>query len=286
MVQLKALDLCCFDMAQGSQVSVGLGRTLRKSLDTALSKMASPLSAAKSVNHVIIKPSILDPSLPGNSSTEMIRSVVRVFSSVAPVLVAESDNPRRSANEAFSGIGLDRLLTAKLVNLSTEDTVKVTMPNRAFATRRMPGILVDGAFSVNLSTLKVNPARSTMSGSIKNLFGLLPEIGKDAYHRNLDDVLLDLLSSFRPDVTIMELSSVVVGTRMKGATMRIGGVIVSTDPVAIDAFCASLFGIDPLKVSTIREAYNSGLGEALPDRIKVLGTDSQISRLRDLCTLN
>ncbi|MHA2212271.1 MAG: DUF362 domain-containing protein [Candidatus Thorarchaeota archaeon] len=274
-------------MAQGSQISVGLGRTLRKSLDTALSKMASPLSASKPVDRVVIKPSILDPSLPGNSSTEMIRSVVRVFSSVAPVLVTESDNPRRSAREAFSGIGLDNLPTeiARLVNLSTEDTAEVTMPGRAFTTRKMPSILIDSAFTVNLSTLKVNPARSSVSGSIKNLFGLLPEVEKDTYHLIFNNLLIHFLSSFQPDVTIMELSSVVIGTRMKGSSKRIGGVIVSTDPVAIDAFCASLFGIDPLEVSTIREAYNSGLGEALPGRIKVLGTDSQVSKLRDLCTV-
>ncbi|UCE09607.1 MAG: DUF362 domain-containing protein [Candidatus Thorarchaeota archaeon] len=274
-------------MAYGAQVSVGVGRTVKKSLDIALSKMTSPLLATKPVDQVIIKPSILDPRLPGNSTKDMIQAVVRVFGSIAPVIVVESDNPFRSASEALSGMGLENIQGAitRLVNLSEEDMIQVTMSEHVFTRRGMPRILTESSLLVNLSTLKVNPARSSLSGSIKNLFGLLPEVDKKTYHDTLDGVLMDILATFPPDLSIMELSSVLVGTRRKGTSIEVGGVVVGTDPVATDAFCASLFGMDPLKISSIQKAYDLGLGEAVVDRIKVLATDNQLARLRERCAL-
>jgi uncharacterized protein (DUF362 family) len=94
-----------------------------------------------------------------------------------------------------------------------------------------------------------------------------------------------LLTIFRPHLTIVDLTSLVIGKRENGVTKEICTVIVGLDPVAVDSFCADLFGIDPMQIDYLRRAYELGLGEILLDRIRVSGTDNQKKRLFELCKL-
>ena len=156
------------------------------------------------------------------------------------------------------------------------------MPGNHFKTHEMPALLLGDSFHVNSATLKVEPENGTVWGSMKNLFGLLPDVDKRVFHSHLDDVLLDLLASFRPDLTVMELTEIVIGERKAGDVRKVNGVVVGRDPVAVDSFCAGLFGYDPLSIPYIRRAHELGLGEALLDRIDVRGTEHQKSLLADL----
>ena len=46
-------------------------------------------------------------------------------------------------------------------------------------------------------------------------------------------------------------------------------VIAGTDRVAIDAYCATLFGYNPDDILVINNAYNHGIGEMDLNRIKI-----------------
>ncbi|MHA1588231.1 MAG: DUF362 domain-containing protein, partial [Candidatus Thorarchaeota archaeon] len=127
----------------------------------------------------------------------------------------------------------------------------------------------------------VNPGVSVIGASMKNLFGLLPEIDKSVYHNRIDDALVDLLQAFRPDLTVIDLTEIAIGPREEGRVAKIGGVVVGTDPVAVDAVCCDLVGIDAFKVPYIVKAYELGLGEALIDRIMVRGTEYQKQKILD-----
>ena len=104
-----------------------------------------------------------------------------------------------------------------------------------------------------------------------------PEKMKSKYHEYIDDVLLDLLTAFPPNLTIIDFTNLVIGDRSENRTKYLGGVVVGTDPVSVDAFCANLYGIDPMTIPHIRRAHELGLGEALPERIRVHGTEHQKS---------
>ncbi|MFW9845526.1 MAG: DUF362 domain-containing protein, partial [Candidatus Thorarchaeota archaeon] len=112
-------------------------------------------------------------------------------------------------------------------------------------------------------------------GGIKNLFGLLPEVEKKTFHEHLENVLLDLVAAFRPKLTIIDLTEVIVGRRLTGKRMKVGGVVVGIDPIAVDSYCAGLFGLDPMEISYLQRAHTLGFGEALLDRINVRGTEHQ-----------
>ena len=272
-------------MEHTSEISIGLRRNPKESLIAALSRLTTSIVMPESRFQILIKPSIYDPSLVGNTEPELVRAIARTFSNLGKVLIIESDNPLRTTNEAFEKMGYMKLATdnVELVNLSESSRQEVKMPGHYFETLEMPTPLTKTHFLVNVPTLKIEPGICTVGGGIKNLFGLIPESDKRHYHSRIDDVLLDLLISFRPQLTIMDLTRLVIGERENGVTRDIGAVIVSTDPVAVDAFCSDLLGIDPMKVSHLKRAFDLGLGEILVDRMKISGTEDQRTKLIDLC---
>ncbi len=270
-----------------SEVAVSIKRSPAKALKTALSKLSVPIIPLKNTKSVIIKPSIYDPSLPGNTSMNMVRAVARMFGSLGPVKIVESDNLLRTTADAFSLSGYNALIEeqVELVNLTDADMVSITFPGHYFKKRRMPNLFGPGGFLINVATLKTEPEICTVGAGIKNLFGLLPEPEKNIYHSSIDDVLMDILSIYRPHLSIIDLTQLVVGDRKDGLVKQVGGVVVGTDPVAVDAYCASLLGYDPMKISHLYTANKLGFGEILLDLIRVSGTEHQIEELTRLCKI-
>jgi uncharacterized protein (DUF362 family) len=272
-------------MGSFTEVAIAVKKTPRDALSTALSKLTKPLPLVGDGSRVIIKPSILDPKIPGNTSFEIVRALVSLFERYSEIVLIESDNPYRSVEDAYSELGYSALASDKirLLNLSNDSLEQMKMPGHYFTnTHAMPQVLKHPLFLVNIATLKYRPAEGKVWGGIKNLFGLLPEVEKQKYHGRLEDVLLDLLVSFRPSLTVMDLAEVVIGKRLTGQMKKVGGVVVGTDPVAVDAYCTGLLGVDPMKVNYLKRAADLGLGEALLDRIEVRGTKHQKQVLANL----
>jgi uncharacterized protein (DUF362 family) len=264
-----------------TEVAIAVRKTAREALQVALSKFSLPLALTPDSNTVVIKPSIYNPDMVGNTTLEMVRAVVKLFRGTAKTYVVESDNPLRTTETAFEKSGYNVLKKdgAELLNLTSSPCISIPMAGHYFKEHPMPGILSDNPFLVNLATVKAEPETSVIGAGIKNLFGLIPETNKAQYHTELDTVLLDLLKSFRPDLTIIDFTKLVVGPREMGIDRHIGGVVVGTDPVAVDAYCADLLGMDPMRIPHLKLAYEFGLGEALLDRIRVLGTNHQKNEL-------
>ena len=266
-----------------SEVAIAIRRTPQETLSEALSKLiASPIPIGP-IDRVIIKPSIYNPRFAGNTNSKLVGALIRLFKSIAPVLVVESDNPIRTAEDAFQQSSYPALegKTTTLVNLSKSDLAPVKMAGHLFESKPMPTLLTGSRMLINAATLKVNPGVSAIGASMKNLFGLLPEVDKSIYHNRIDDALVDLLQAFRPDLTVVDLTEIAIGRREEGRVAKVGGVVVGTDPVAVDTFCCDLVGIDPFNVPYIVKAYESGLGEALIDRIKIRGTEYQKQKIYD-----
>jgi uncharacterized protein (DUF362 family) len=272
-------------MGSFAEVAIAVKKTPSDALSTALSKLTQPIPLVGDGSRVVIKPSILDPKIPGNTSFEIVRALVSLFERSSEIVLVESDNPYRSVEDAYSELSYSGLASdkIKLLNLSNDSLEQMKMPGHYFTnTHAMPQVLKHPLFLVNIATLKYRPAEGKVWGGIKNLFGLLPEVEKQKYHGRLEDVLLDLLVAFRPSLTVMDLTEVVIGKRLTGQMKKVGGVVVGTDPVAVDSYCSGLLGVDPMKVGYLKRAADLGLGEALLDRIEVRGTKHQKQVLANL----
>ena len=83
--------------------------------------------------------------------------------------------------------------------------------------------------------------------------------------------MVDLAAFFKPQLTVLDAYRILVrngpqGGRISDTELR-KSVVAGTDPVAVDAFGASLFGVAPNELPYLGLARERGLGE--PDLAKV-----------------
>lgn len=116
------------------------------------------------------------------------------------------------------------------------------------------------------------------SGAVKNMFGIIPGSYKAEYHLRFDDtgdfadLLIDICSFSKPVLTIMDA---VIGMEGYGPTngnpKKVGLVIASKDPYALDAVAADVIGLEGLQVPTIRKSIDRGLYNGNIDGVEILG---------------
>ena len=123
----------------------------------------------------------------------------------------------------------------------------------------------DFDFKINFCKLKTH-AMMKMSASVKNLYGTIPGLTKSEYHYrfpNHDDfanMLIDINEYFKFDLNIVDA---VIGMDGNGPTMgnpkKIGAIIASTNPYALDYICAKIINLNPNSVNTIVQSEKRGL---------------------------
>lgn len=154
--------------------------------------------------------------------------------------------------------------------------------------------VLDAGSIVNLPKLKTH-GLTVFTGAVKNLFGCIPGLRKSKMHlrfSNLSDfctMLVDLATVVQPTVSIMDA---VVGMDGEGPShghpCKIGAILASRDPFALDAVAVTIVGEDPLKVPYLRIAREAdlvaraGLGETRLERIEVVG--ESVSSFGDMRT--
>jgi uncharacterized protein (DUF362 family)/Pyruvate/2-oxoacid:ferredoxin oxidoreductase delta subunit len=130
---------------------------------------------------------------------------------------------------------------------------------------------------VNLPKLKTH-GLTTMTGALKNLFGVIPGFRMPEYHVTHPDLegffrmLADLNGLVRSGLVVMDAITAMEGNGPRGGTLvPLGLLIVSDDPVAVDAVACRVAGIDADRVPVLRMAEEAGIGCASADRIELRG---------------
>ena len=102
-----------------------------------------------------------------------------------------------------------------------------------------------------------------LSLGIKNLMGLIQD--REDIHTRIDQKLADLSTVIKPDLIIMDAYRILTAHGPNGGTPRdvkaVGQVIAGVDPVAVDSYTTTLFGLTGQDVGHIKAAHDMGLGE-------------------------
>ena len=107
---------------------------------------------------------------------------------------------------------------------------------------------------------------TTMTGCVKNLFGVIPGTVKVEYHaryqdvRLFSDMLLDICAAVKPCFAILDAVEGMEGEGPSGGKPRlIGALIGSENPHAADVVGARLIGLEPEQVTTLEAAKRHGV---------------------------
>lgn len=117
-------------------------------------------------------------------------------------------------------------------------------------------------------------AGNKFTGTLKNLMGLNSPVNNRTFHRpnwktdpddiaHLEQCIVDLNKVAKPALNVVDATEFLVtnGPFGPGELLKPHKVVAGTDRVAVDAYCASLWGLDPRDIIHIRLGAEQGLGE-------------------------
>jgi len=138
-------------------------------------------------------------------------------------------------------------------------------------------IALDADVIINLPKLKTH-SLCVLTGGVKNMYGTIP-IGhrrkfQGEYIRNEDfsQVLTDIFSAIRPQLTIMDGIIAMEGEGpAAGSLRRLGVILTSQDTVAVDAVATKIIGLNPMDIYTTRYSDEQGVGIGNLQNIEVIG---------------
>lgn len=118
---------------------------------------------------------------------------------------------------------------------------------------------------IDLCKLKTH-GMMVMTCGAKNMFGTIPGTVKPEYHFRYPDpmdfarMIVDLDEYFKPRLTIVDAVDCMEGNGPSGGTPRqMGALVASASPHKADLLCASLIGLEPEGVPTLKAAIERGL---------------------------
>jgi len=116
------------------------------------------------------------------------------------------------------------------------------------------------------------------TGAVKNQFGCIPGFIKGQYHVKLADpydfaaMLVDINTFIKPRLYIMDGIRAMEGNGPRGGkASKMNVLLLSADPVALDATACRMINLDPEAVPTSKPGEQSGLGTYHSEQIELVG---------------
>ena len=136
---------------------------------------------------------------------------------------------------------------------------------------------LDRDYLINLPKLKTH-SMVGFSGAVKNLFGTVPGLQKPELHcrfperEPFSEMLCDLCHFLGPDLSLMDGIWAMEGNGPTGGQRRDLYVIAGSEsPWALDVAAASLVGLEPEKITMLREGHERGYGPLDLSELELVG---------------
>ncbi len=229
---------------------------------------------------VLLKPNIID-YIPGNHINThplLVSAAVECFRRLGAksVLIGEGPGHQRDTELVLLESGFNeelRQLKVPFVDLNRDELVMT--PLLATYTRMshmwLPRAVLEADFVVSMPKVKTHHW-SGVTLSMKNMFGVVPgaKYGwpKNILHwKGIQESILDVCATVPVHFVIADAIVAMGGNGpLNGHPRPLNRIVLADDPVAADATCARLMGLDPTRITHIRIGAQF-LGNASTEKI-------------------
>src|SRR5438309_6538794 len=217
---------------------------------------------------VLLKPNIVEsiPEKPVNTDAQLIGAAAEAFLRLdaASVIVGEGPGHHRDTDLLLHETGLgDQLAHRKIafVDLNRDELIKTRLQANysGLGNLWLPRTVLASDFIVSMPKVKTHHWTG-VTLSMKNMFGIVPgnRYGwpKNVLHwAGIHESILDICATVRPHFVIADGIAAMQGDGpLNGTERKLNTIVLSDDPVAVDATCARALGLIPERVAYIREA--------------------------------
>jgi uncharacterized protein (DUF362 family) len=231
---------------------------------------------------VVVKPNIgwdRTPEQAANTNPEVVRTVVRMCLEAGAKKVRVVDRPCNDPRRCYKQSGIKDAVES----IGNPAAVVEHMDPRNFVEKEIRNgktlqkwtfyrDVFEADRTINVPIAKHhNASRLTMS--LKNIMGILGG-NRGNIHHDLDRNIVELNSVMRFDLIVLDAVRILTANGPQGGRLqdvRVADTIVAgTDPVAVDSYGATLFGITGRDVPHVLYASQQGLGEIDLKKVRIL----------------
>jgi uncharacterized protein (DUF362 family) len=241
---------------------------------------------------VLLKPNVViaHPELFPHAFTrpEVLEGVIRALDavdggSVTDLIVGERCGITIPTRFAFANAGYGEMLErtgARPSYFEEERQVRIELGEGALrAFLYAPEPLVRADFLVSCPKFKSHPWTG-VTFALKNSIGYQDDAHRLIDHDfRLEDKIVDLQRIATPSLVVVDAIVGGKGRMLTPEAVPLGMIVVGTNPVAVDATCCRMLGIDPASIAHVRIASERGLGPIEEARIE-LGGDVGLEEAR------
>jgi len=250
----------------------------------------------KPQDKVLLKVNLIGPK-PSESAAvthaEFVRAMVRILKGRnCTVWIGDSsrgnDRRNRAHAQSFRVAGYERVAEeegAEIKNFDREGVMPVQPESRCEETMHIAKPMFDADVVINLPKLKTHSAQ-IFSGAVKNVFGCIPGLKKAKYHKMAPDssdfgqIICDIHRATKIQLHIMDGILAMQGEGpTAGSVYQANKILISEDPLALDAVAAKMVGIEIEDVPILETARKRNLGEGWLKNITLAGDYEEVPKL-------
>lgn len=251
-------------------------------IDTGINLLGKISSFIRPNEKIVVKPNVLSGANPSKGVT----THPSIFKAVAKLLISTGaevsygDSPSfRSSEWNMKKSGLKQVADELGLNLADFDNGRIVEHKEALLNKYF--FIANGALDsdgiISLPRLKTH-GFTRFTGAVKNQFGCIPGINKGQFHVKMPDpykfgtMLVDINTLVRPRLFIMDGIMAMEGNGPANGTLKkLGVLLFSSDPVALDSVACKIIDLDPEYVPTSKPGEMSGLGTYHYGNIDLIG---------------
>jgi uncharacterized protein (DUF362 family) len=216
----------------------------------------------------VLKPNLVEfePGSCINTNPLVVHAAYEAFLAMgaSSVRIAEGPGHRRNTMDLADAAGYFKLVPGfedLFTDLNLDDVTRV-FPAHQFSRigkLYLPNTVLGADLLVSMAKMKTHHwVGATLS--MKNLFGLVPG-GVYGWPKNvlhwagIDESIADLHAAFPRQFAIVDGIVGMEGNGpIQGVAKKVGVLVAGRDPVAVDATCCRIMGIEPYKIGYLRLA--------------------------------
>jgi uncharacterized protein (DUF362 family) len=270
--------------AKAPVVGVGIGADYEKAATLAVELAGGIKKFVPKKARVALLPNVQSRHPGSFTKPEVLRAVIRLCKKAG---VKEINCLSWQPLKQWEDTGLKAVIEAEGVGLKLfekDEALFKAVPvpgGLALTEARILAGFYDHDLLINMPITK-DHAGNKFTGSMKNLMGLNSPVSNRTFHRpnwktdpndvaHLEQSIVDLNKAVRPALNVVDATEFIVsnGPFGPGQLLRPEKVVAGTDRVAIDAYCAGLWGLEPKDIVQIKRGSEQGLGEINLDKVDV-----------------
>lgn len=227
---------------------------------------------------VVLKPNISWDRVPEQAATtnpEVVAEVVKLCLEAGAKKVKVFDRTLNEPRRCYKRSGIEKAAKeagADVQHIYDRKFKKVKFPEgEMIKSWELYEDVLEADRIINIPIAK-HHSIGGMSLGIKNYMGFLGG-NRGKFHRDFNVKIVDLNTRVKADLIILDVYRMLLrngpnGGNLADVEMK-KTVVAGTDPVAMDSYGATLFNLEPGRVTFLQEAHRRGLGEFDLKKLKI-----------------